>query len=105
MENREFHNPNMTQLLGRLGGLDEYATNLQAYNRVLTEDGLPDFEKMGAQQRADWERKTQPSTATHHPASAHQQPRPPISFVAASRQPGPTSYAALLQERRRQQGQ
>lgn len=90
----------MAEFLGRLGGLNEFGTNLQSYNDIIRGDDVPDFEKMSTDQRNDWE-KTNPSVANAH---SHQQTtRQHIPFVSANRTAGPTSYAALLQERRNQQ--
>lgn len=99
LSKRDFHNPNMAEFLGRLGGLNEFGTNFPGYNDIIRGDDVPDFEKMSGEQRTDWERKN-PSVANAH---SNQQTRQHIPFVNASRTAGPTSYAALLQERRNQQ--
>lgn len=96
---REFHNPNISEFLNRLGGLDEYGTNdAQLAESVLGREGVPDFEALSKEQRAEWERK--------HPSEGQAQHRArPISFTAGARPTAsaPSSYAALLQERRNQQ--
>lgn len=94
----------MTEFLERLGGLDEYSTKLHRYCDIIVGDDIPDFQKMGAEQRADWERK---NTAASSASQSHAAPRT-IPFVPSSRTSqaqGPSSYAALLQDRRNQQNQ
>jgi len=96
MDKRDFHNPNMAEFLGRLGGLDEFETNLDTYNDIIKGIDVPNFELMGVKQRSEWEKKQN---------QAGQAARQPISFVSSSQKNAPSSYAALLQERRNQQRQ
>ncbi len=92
---RDFHNPNMAEFLKKLGGLNEWGTNLQEYNECIWGDDVPDFERMGHEQRADWERRSTTNTSRSTTRN--------VPFVSAKKSTiGPASYAALLQERRNQ---
>lgn len=110
MARPEFHNPNLGDQLNRLdgvGSLLEHGTGLGGLLDGIFEGDVPNFGRMGEEQRADWERRQTPTAHHHHNQHHGSTQSRSIPFVPASsiKVAGTNSYAALLQERRNQQQQ
>lgn len=87
---RDFHNPNISDLLLSYSGLDEHGTNFR--DEVYPEDEGYDYAAVSNEQRAVWERAQAP--AVKPPAAAMSRDSVPQSITATK-----TEYAAIMQER------
>lgn len=94
---RDFHNPNITDLMKKRTGLDEHGTNY-ADGRMAALDVLMadfDYEKVSGEQRSTWERLQPPAGTTASLGNGVN--RTAVDFVPSKVQ---SNYAAAMNQRR-----